>query len=114
MAGPPSAALHRQGPIRTKLLSTVALYSIYLLLNIQELQLSFCGMQNAYRELTIVNVYVQPLQTSIFFLILYRLFDNDKVKSLVIKWVTFYKTYRDILTSDIIHVRRPDMQGIHS
>ena len=40
-----------------------------------------------------------------------RLFDSDKVKSMVIKWVTFYKTYRDILTSDIVHVRRPDMQG---
>ena len=29
----------------------------------------------------------------------------------VLKWVTFYKQYRDILTSDIVHVRRPDMQG---
>lgn len=42
----------------------------------------------------------------------YRLFDSDKVKNLVTKWVTFYKTYRDILTSDIVHVRRPDMQGM--
>jgi hypothetical protein len=24
------------------------------------------------------------------------------------KWVGFYKTYRDILDSDIIHLRRPD------
>ena len=40
-----------------------------------------------------------------------RLFDSDKVQSLVKKWVGFYKTYRDILTSDIVHVRRPDMQG---
>ena len=30
---------------------------------------------------------------------------------LVKKWVGFYKTYRDILISDIVHVRRPDMQG---
>ncbi len=30
---------------------------------------------------------------------------------MVKKWVGFYKTYRDILISDIVHVRRPDMQG---
>jgi len=30
---------------------------------------------------------------------------------LVKKWVGFYNTYRDILISDIVHVRRPDMQG---
>ena len=41
----------------------------------------------------------------------HRLFDSDKVQSLVTKWVGFYKTYREILTSDIVHVRRPDMQG---
>ena len=29
---------------------------------------------------------------------------------MVTKWVSFYKTYRDILISDIVHVRRPDMQ----
>ncbi len=32
---------------------------------------------------------------------------------LVKKWVDFYKTYRDILISDIVHVRRPDMQGVY-
>ena len=29
----------------------------------------------------------------------------------VTKWVTFYKTYRDILISDLVHIRRPDMQA---
>ena len=50
----------------------------------------------------------------IFMCMFYRLFDSDKVQSLVTKWVGFYKTYRDILTSDIVHVRRPDMQGNHA
>ncbi len=40
----------------------------------------------------------------------YRLYDNNNTKAMVKKWVDFYKKYRDILTSDIIHVRRPDMQ----
>lgn len=44
----------------------------------------------------------------------YRLYDTDKTKDVVTKWVSFYKKYRDILTSDIIHVRRPDMQYIDS
>ncbi len=39
------------------------------------------------------------------------LYDTDETKAVVKKWVDFYKTYRDILTSDIVHVRRPDMQG---
>jgi hypothetical protein len=37
-----------------------------------------------------------------------RLFDTDKTKSLVKDWVEWYKMYRNILNSDIIHVRRPD------
>jgi hypothetical protein len=37
-----------------------------------------------------------------------RLYDTEKTKQLVIKWVNWYKKYRDILNSDIIHVRRPD------
>ena len=41
----------------------------------------------------------------------YRLYDSDETKTLVSKWVSFYKKYRDILISDIVHVRRPDMQG---
>jgi hypothetical protein len=37
-----------------------------------------------------------------------RLYDTDETKTLVKKWVDFYKEYRDILDSDIIHLRRPD------
>lgn len=44
----------------------------------------------------------------------YRIFDTAQTKALVKKWVDFYKLYRDIVTSDIIHVRRPDMQSIDS
>ena len=44
----------------------------------------------------------------------YRIFDSDETKNLVKQWVTFYKTNRDILTSDIVRVRRPDMQSIDS
>ena len=41
-----------------------------------------------------------------------RLYDTDETKALVMKWVSFYKKYREILSSDIIHIRRPDMQSI--
>ncbi|UCG58072.1 MAG: hypothetical protein JSU70_00925 [Phycisphaerales bacterium] len=41
-----------------------------------------------------------------------RLYDTDETKALVKKWVDFYKEYRDILDSDIIHVRRPDARDI--
>ncbi|MHC4118823.1 MAG: alpha-galactosidase [Planctomycetota bacterium] len=41
-----------------------------------------------------------------------RLYDTDETKALVRKWVDFYKEYRDILDSDIIHVRRPDGREI--
>jgi hypothetical protein len=37
-----------------------------------------------------------------------RLYDTEKTKNLVKKWVSWYKKYRDILNSDIIHIRRPD------
>jgi hypothetical protein len=37
-----------------------------------------------------------------------RLYDTEETKQLVIKWVNWYKKYRAILNSDIIHVRRPD------
>jgi hypothetical protein len=37
-----------------------------------------------------------------------RLFDTEKTKELVKGTVKWYKKYRDILNSDIIHVRRPD------
>ncbi|MHC4426894.1 MAG: hypothetical protein ACYSYV_12475, partial [Planctomycetota bacterium] len=41
-----------------------------------------------------------------------RLYDTDQTKTLVKKWVDFYKEHRDILDSDIIHVRRPDGRDI--
>ncbi|MCI0514773.1 alpha-galactosidase [candidate division KSB1 bacterium] len=37
-----------------------------------------------------------------------RLYDGDAAKAVVKKWVDFYKQYRAILDSDIIHVRRPN------
>ena len=37
-----------------------------------------------------------------------RLFDTDRVKEMVKAEVSWYKKYRDILESDIIHGRRPD------
>ena len=40
-----------------------------------------------------------------------RLYDNVQTMGVARKWVDFYKKYRDIVTSDIVHVRRPDMQG---
>jgi hypothetical protein len=39
-----------------------------------------------------------------------RLYDAPETKAVVEKWVQFYKKYRAILDSDIIHVRRPDGQ----
>ena len=41
-----------------------------------------------------------------------RLYDTDETKALVKQWVDFYKEHRDILDSDIIHVRRPDGRDI--
>jgi hypothetical protein len=37
-----------------------------------------------------------------------RLYDSPKTKAAVIKWVTWFKKHRDILESDLIHVRRAD------
>jgi hypothetical protein len=37
-----------------------------------------------------------------------RLYDTDSTKAVVKHWVDFYKKYRPILDSDIIHLRRPD------
>lgn len=39
-----------------------------------------------------------------------RIYDTDRTRDLVKKWVSFYKKYRPILDSDIIHLRRPDGQ----
>ena len=41
-----------------------------------------------------------------------RLFDTEETKAVVKKWVDFYKKYRPILDSDLIHVRRPDGSSI--
>jgi len=37
-----------------------------------------------------------------------RLYDTDSTRILVRKVISWYKTYRDILNADIIHLRRPD------
>lgn len=37
-----------------------------------------------------------------------RLYDTDSTKTVVKKWVDIYKKHRQILDSDIIHLRRPD------
>ena len=41
-----------------------------------------------------------------------RLFDSESTKAFVVKWVQFYKRHRALLTSDLIHVRRPDQHGL--
>jgi len=41
-----------------------------------------------------------------------RLYDTDETKTVVKKWVDFYKQHRDILDSDLIHVRRADGRDI--
>jgi hypothetical protein len=41
-----------------------------------------------------------------------RLYDTPETKNMVQKWVNWFKTYRDILTSDIIHLGRPDGRDI--
>lgn len=37
-----------------------------------------------------------------------RIYDTEKTKNVVKKWVDFYKKHRGILDSDVIHLRRPD------
>jgi len=37
-----------------------------------------------------------------------RLFDSEETKAVVKRWVDFYKAHREILESDVIHLRRPD------
>ncbi|MGA2622853.1 MAG: alpha-galactosidase [Bacteroidota bacterium] len=41
-----------------------------------------------------------------------RIYDTDETKTLVKKWVDLYKRYRDILNSDIVHVRRADGEDL--
>jgi hypothetical protein len=42
----------------------------------------------------------------------YQLYDTDETRAVVKKWVSFYKSHRAILESDIIHVRRADGRDI--
>ena len=37
-----------------------------------------------------------------------RLYDTDKTREMVSAVISWYKKYREILNSDIIHLRRPD------
>ena len=37
-----------------------------------------------------------------------RLYDSPETKALVVKWVEWFKKHREILESDVIHVRRAD------
>nr|MCU0781509.1 hypothetical protein [Akkermansiaceae bacterium] len=39
-----------------------------------------------------------------------RLFDSEATKAIVKKWVNFYKSHREVLDGDIIHLRRPNGQ----
>jgi hypothetical protein len=41
-----------------------------------------------------------------------RLFDTDATRAVVKKWVDFYRKYRPILDSDLIHLRRPDGRAL--
>jgi hypothetical protein len=41
-----------------------------------------------------------------------RLYDSEETKELVKQWVAWFKKRREILESDIIHVRRPDGRDI--
>ena len=40
------------------------------------------------------------------------MYDTEQTKTVVKKWVDFYKKYRAILESDLIHVRRADGRRI--
>lgn len=37
-----------------------------------------------------------------------RLYDTDRTQAVVSRTIAWYKTYREILNSDIVHLRRPD------
>ena len=41
-----------------------------------------------------------------------RWYDTDETKAVVKKWIGFYKKYRDILDSDLVHVRRADARDL--
>ncbi|MEI8080164.1 MAG: hypothetical protein WCH61_11115, partial [bacterium] len=37
-----------------------------------------------------------------------RIYDTETTRALVRKWISFYKTHREVLDADMIHLRRPD------
>lgn len=41
-----------------------------------------------------------------------RLYDAPETKAVVVKWVSWFKRYRDILESDVIHVKRADGKNL--
>jgi hypothetical protein len=41
-----------------------------------------------------------------------RLYDTDRTKEMVARWVAWFKEYRDILESDLVHGRRADGRDI--
>ena len=41
-----------------------------------------------------------------------RLYDSPETKAAVVKWVTWFKKYRDILESDVVHIRRADGRNL--
>jgi len=41
-----------------------------------------------------------------------RLYDDEATRRLVARWVSFYKAHRAILTSDLVHLRRPDGRSL--
>lgn len=41
-----------------------------------------------------------------------RLYDSPETKAVVVKWVNWFKQHRDILESDVIHLRRADGRNL--
>ena len=41
-----------------------------------------------------------------------RLYDGEETRAVVARWVGWYRKYRDILDSDVVHLRRPDARGL--
>lgn len=37
-----------------------------------------------------------------------RIYDTDATKAVVKRWISFYKQHRQVLDSDLVHLRRPD------
>merc|ERR1712013_38984 len=40
-----------------------------------------------------------------------QIYDTETTREMVMKWTGFYKRHRDILISNLVHLRRPDMQS---